>query len=571
MATGLAILCWACSAGAATEGYGKLTGVVFDPGGTPQMGVAILLTPEAVADLTAPQLLTNQNGIFSSGQLRPGLYSARATLAGFLPTIQQHIRISANLTTLVRIELDSVFSSLDHLRGQSPQSAQIEDWKWVLRTSAASRPVMQLVDGTLVVDEGEGEGQASPRLERARLEMTHGSVQPGSPTALPGLMGTAFAYDQKLGAAGRLVLAGQAAYDPAANDGSGLSGGVATFWLPNNAWGSGPVTSVVAQQIEVAPGVRPGRALRVGHSEQMALSDDVLLKYGGDLVVGGVNGMTAVVRPRVSLAWRDTPEWTIILSLETDPEANLYSMSEHALPAAIDALSTAPVLIWRDGQVSALQGGWHEEIALRRILTPTLTLEASGFHDHTGHQAVFGIDETPNLSANENILNRAYAHDAGPGGAWGARMVLQQKIATHLEAAGIYTFAGGLALAPVAPDASFQDLLRTRGFHSVAGRFSGTLPRGGTQFSASYKWIYGQVVGRQDLFGESALGVDPYLSFTVRQPLPAFRHFGAGHWEAMASVRNVLAQGYVAANSLEGAMILMPVERSFQGGLSFQF
>src|SRR5438477_131761 len=94
-----ASLCLAAG-GWATNGYGKLSGVVLDPSGTPQMGATIWLSPETIGDATA-SLLSNQNGVFGSARLRPGLYSVRVTLAGFLPAVQEHIRIQADLTTLI--------------------------------------------------------------------------------------------------------------------------------------------------------------------------------------------------------------------------------------------------------------------------------------------------------------------------------------------------------------------------------------------------------------------------------------------------------------------------------------
>ncbi len=77
--------------------------------------------------------------------------------------------------------------------------------------------------------------------------------------------------------------------------------------------------------------------------------------------------------------------------------------------------------------------------------------------------------------------------------------------------------------------------------HSVAGRVSGKVPRAGTQFTASYKWLSGVVASRQDLFGEAGLGIDPYLSVTIRQPLPSFRIVGA--LGSLIDVRNLLSQG----------------------------
>ena len=65
------------------------------------------------------------------------------------------------------------------------------------------------------------------------------------------------------------------------------------------------------------------------------------------------------------------------------------------------------------------------------------------------------------------------------------------------------------------------------------------------------------------------MGIDPNLSVSIRQPLPSF--LMAGHWEALADFRNMLSQGYTSLEALDGRMLVMPVERSFRGGVSFQF
>jgi len=65
------------------------------------------------------------------------------------------------------------------------------------------------------------------------------------------------------------------------------------------------------------------------------------------------------------------------------------------------------------------------------------------------------------------------------------------------------------------------------------------------------------------------MAIDPNLSLSIRQPLPSFRR--SGRWEAMADFRNMLSQGYVSLTSPDGRMLVMPVERSFRGGVSFQF
>lgn len=313
--------------------YGKLSGVVLDPAGTPQMGATIWVTPEAPDGRTGMQLLTNQEGVFASARLRPGLYSLRASLAGFLPTIQQHIRVTANLTTLVHIELDSLFASIDQLRRAPAQPSQKDDWKWALRTSAASRPILQLRDGTVVIADDNSENpEFRKHDDHARLQLTNGpGGYPGSPSALPGALTTAASYDQSLGVAGRLLIAGEMSYDRSIGydqssgglDGS-LGGGIATVWLPSGHPGQGPETTIVMSQASVARGDRSVRMMRLEHSEQLAFSSRVLLEYGAEYLGGGVGSMSSSLRPRARLGMQLTPHWSAAIMLETDPAS--YSL-----------------------------------------------------------------------------------------------------------------------------------------------------------------------------------------------------------------------------------------------------
>jgi hypothetical protein len=121
---------------------GKLAGVVRDLTGTPQMGASVEVFAEAPGAASSLDYLTNTQGIFRGDKLSPGLYTIRVTLAGFLPTLQQHVRINPNLTTMVRIEMESMFASLEQLRRQ-PNSAKADadDWKWVLRSATGTRPI----------------------------------------------------------------------------------------------------------------------------------------------------------------------------------------------------------------------------------------------------------------------------------------------------------------------------------------------------------------------------------------------------------------------------------------------
>lgn len=117
-------------------------------------------------------------------------------------------------------------------------------------------------------------------------------------------------------------------------------------------------------------------------------------------------------------------------------------------------------------------------------------------------------------------------------------------------------------------DSLLRDVLRTQPRHSLGAGISTKIPRAGTRVEASYKWLSGSAVSRVDLYGESLYQLDPYLHVGVRQPLP---RFALGRWEAIADCDNLLAQGYLPANTRDGHVVLVPALRTFRGGLSVQF
>jgi hypothetical protein len=558
---GLVLCAWGTAS--AQSGYGLISGVVIDPAGVRQMGATVVLTTERLGERVSTQLLTDQNGAFSLGKMRPGLYSVKASLAGFMPALQEHVRINPNLTTMVNIELGSVFASLDALRQTPSRPSEGDDWQWVLRTSASTRPVLHALQPTITVASGSdsAEQKQTPR-PRARIEMASGSLHPGSSSGLPGQPATAASYDQSLGAAGRMMMAGRMSYAPEMGAGATFAG----VWLPAGEFNRGPETVVVIRQsrFDSASG-QSFRSLRAAHSEKMTLGD-MEIDYGLAYLMAGAESISTSLRPSLRISKSFSPNWSVSYAIETEPDSHGLRSRGAALESALDALDTLPVVLWRDGR-SSIAGGWHYEFSLKRKLGAGRSLEAAAFRDSTGHVAVFGFDlDDPNGPVAPPIA--PYAHDGGSSRSWGSRVVYREKLSDDWEVAAIYAGAG--ALAPQGLSTSqLSDRLETVLRHSLAARLSGRVPGARTQVSASYKWINGPVVSRQDVFGEAALGIDPHLSLTVKQPLPSFGT--SGHWEALADFRNLLSQGSVTLDQTDGRLLLTPVARSFRGGVSFQF
>ena len=547
---------------------GKLAGVVRDAAGTPQLGASVELISEAVGVPATRSFLTNTQGMFRGDKLAPGFYTVRVTLAGFLPTLEKHIRVTSNLTTVVRIELESMFASLDQLRRMPASStAEGDDWKWVLRSASGMRPVLEWVDhGTLSASTAPGE-VVGPRAPRMRMEFTDGARRPTSASSIASAPATAVAYDQKLGGTSRMILAGQVNYD---NDAP--AGGIATVWLPTGTLGAGPHTALVLREAKLGPVGPTFRGVRFDQGGALSLGERTVLSYGGEYVLVGLGAAASSLRPRAELNVRITDDWStafVFASMPNGPgplEAN-DAQPGGALGAALNELDAFPALLWRQGH-PVLQNGLHEEISAERKISSRGKFQIAGFHDDNRHVAVFGKgSDLPTADYFQDFFSTGFAYDGGSSSSWGTRLAFREKLDGDLELTAVYSFGGALAPSDDA-DGLLRDSLRTAQRHSLGAGISAKVPHIGTKVQAGYKWVNGVTVSSVDGYGESIFRMDPYLHLVFRQPLPKF---ALGRWEAIADCNNLLAQGYISTNSRDGRVVLVPAFRTFRGGLSVQF
>ncbi len=549
---------------------GILRGVVRDAAGTPQMGASVEVIPESAVAASAAGigLFTNTQGVFRGERLAPGFYTVRVTLAGFLPTLEKHVRISANLTTLVRIQLESMFASLEQLRrAPSAATSEADDWKWVLRSASSVRPVLQWVDqdplGTVTGDSESVPAEPS----RGRLELTDGARRPGSVSNLPASPTTAFAYDQQLGSRSRLLLAGLVSYD-----GDSPAGGIATVWLPSGSLGAGPHTALVLRESKLGDVGPTFRGVRIDQGGSMVFGTRAVLEYGGEYVLVGLGRAASSLRPRMQLDARISDDWNaslIFASLPAGPEPleTLDRDTANTLAAALNELDAFPVLMWRAGR-PVLESGFHEEIAAERKLGSRGKLQVAAFHEDNSHVAVFGRgNNLPVADFFQDVYSNGFSYDGGSSNSWGTRAAYREKLGNDVELTALYAFAGALTPSSAAAG-PLRELFRTAGRHSAGARVSARVPRLGTRITTGYQWINGATLTRVDSFGDALFDLEPYLHIGVHQRLPKF---GPGRWEANAQCDNLLAQGYVTLNTQDGRVVLAPSFRTFRGGLSLQF
>jgi hypothetical protein len=461
-----------------------------------------------------------------------------------------------------------MFSSLDQLRRMpSSTTAEVDDWKWVLRSASAMRPVLEWTDhGTLSASTVSSDS-GMPRVPRMRMEFTDGARRPTSASSVDSSPSTAVAYDQKLGGTSRMILAGQVSYDSDAP-----AGGIASVWLPTGTLGAGPHTALVLREAKLGPLGPTFRGVRFDQGGALALGDRTVLQYGGEYVLVGLGAAASSLRPRAELNVRLNDDWSasfIFASMPNGP-GPLESNETHldgALVAALNELDAFPALLWRQGH-PVLQNGLHEEISAERKMGTRSTFQVAGFHDDNRHVAVFGRgSDLPATDYFQDYISTGFAYDGGSSSSWGTRLAFREKFDDDFELTAVYSFGGALMPSGDA-DGLLRDALRTAQRHSLGAGISAKVPRLGTRVQAGYKWVNGLTVSSVDSYGESRFGMDPYLHLIFRQPLPKF---ALGRWEAIADCNNLLAQGYVSANSRDGRVVLVPAFRTFRGGLSVQF
>ena len=551
---------------------GSISGVVRDPSGIPQLGATVEVLSEAPGVLLSHQLLTNTEGLFRAENLPPGLYTVRVTLAGFLPALEKHIQITPNLTTMVRVQMESLFASIEQLRRPPANgAAEPDDWKWVLRSASGIRPVLQWHEedtddsSVLVADMGK------PR-QLGQIELTSGARRPGSVSNIDAAPGTAFAYDQRIDQSNHIVFAGQVSYDDDAP-----AGGLATLWLPTGLLENGPQSTMVLREAKIGPDGPVFRGVRLDQSGTLTFGDRFVLRVGGEYVLVGAGASAWSLRPRLKWETKLSPNWYVDAVYAALPvgvangDNSIADLTESNPPSilgsALDQLDSFPALMWHAGR-PVLENGRHEELAVERKVGAHSVLQVAAFHDDSSHVALFGRgNDLPTDEYFQDFYSKGFAYDGGSSVSWGTRAALRERITDDLELTTIYAFSGALVPSGVM-DGGLRDALRTAPQQSAAVKVTGKVPVTGTRLTAGYKWVSGPALSRVDPYGEVVYDVSPYLHIGIRQPLPWAT---LGRWEANAECDNLLAQGYVPMSVRDGQVILVPVFRSFRGGLSLQF
>ena len=571
---------WLGQAPALASEYGRLSGVVSDNHGNPLMGATVLvmgplLIPTATTGENAERVITDAQGKFAIGNLIPGWYSLQIISATRLPAHRNGVKVEAGQTSTLKFVLSDAFAPL---RFQIPEGGATplgDDWKWVLRTSAATRPILRYRQ--------EGAGSA-PNAGRPPLPPSQRllGVVPGSnsenPLAGDPGTGSVVAYLRSTSLDSDVLAVGSVAANASLTSSLGteyrkglVKGDLEVMSLVVHRWGyaGGAATPNDGRQL---PG-SDAQGLTASFGEAVNLSPHLALTAGVDVDYLNALRDVMIAQPRMRLVYHLSPSTEVAVQVGRKPSDGSGTLLER-----VGKLDSFPLLTLRAHRPEFEQGD-HSEVSLNRRLSKSARIEFAAYHDGIKNAAVWGSGHPATLGwlAGNYMLNPAgdgILVNVGDYRSSGYRATYTQHLGKRVEALVTYVEGDSLYARGVvsrAPAGDLQGVLRPVRSASLAGRVSARIPVTRTQLTSSYESVQRGRVTMLDPYGQADLQLQPFWDVQIRQPLPALAFLPA-HIEAVADFRNLLNQGYSPmTKSGETALQLSPAYKCVRGGFSVDF
>jgi hypothetical protein len=563
-------------------GYGSLAGIVSDNKGVPLMGATVLITGPTTfateaASQTVERMVTDAHGRFTIAHLIPGWYSLKVSSPTRLPAMRNGVRVEAGETVVATFVLTDTFAPIRFQVPSNSVSSWGDDWKWVLRTSSTTRPILRFRPQSQVAQ------GASPN-EKAPLPKSEGMVGilPGStphdPLAEDFGMASVFAYLQPLTADSDVLVAGS--FAPFGADAST----VGTVLSRNQIKGEPQQMGLIFHQFSLAPGTSasPGmtpnafaqaKGMVATYSETRLLAPKVTVTAGMDINYLSAIDNVLTAQPHLDVDYQATPQTVVSAQYGSARGEGSSSLMDR-----LGLLNIFPQITQRDGHLEMEQLN-HAEVAVNHRIGRSARVQAAAYHDGLRNAAVWGLGRSaygqafagnslPNPAGNGMVINGGNYQSAG------FRAVYARTFGSRVEVLGAYASGQALSAREFVMSNSHsysQGMLLPEQTNSLLGKITADLPTTHTRFSASYAWVPNDRVTLVDPAGQANLQVQPYLGVQIRQPIPT-PNFWPVHIDAVADFQNLLSQGYLpAGQGGQKPLVLSSGYHSIRGGFSVQF
>jgi len=575
---------------------GNLLGSVVDGNGSPEMGASVQLFNKY--ERLIAKTLTGTDGRFAFASLPVDFYSIRVSLASFLPASRQKIAIKAGLDSILQIHLATLFSNVE-VSYTLPDGAMTDDWKWVLRSSPATRPVTRYLPDNIG---RSATAEVRPRIfsgTHAMLSLSGGDGGLVDTDSTQADFGTGFALSTNVLGKNQLQFGGtlgqNTSLGPAAM-------GVAAIYSRNDSGGlaeTPEVTMTITQLGRMGAEVQGGqvmgesgsvpaiRAMSLSVYEVADPAEGVHLEYGMTGESVDYLQHTSRVSPfaritveagkdgRVIVAYSDGGRPDELLAHQQYQGASETGDPENDLVDTINALARLPQLSDRNGQLE-LQQTENYELGYSKT-AGSRTYAVSAFYEDVSDGRINVAGNVSSLNSGDLLwdgVSTTSTYNIGSFQRDGYIATLNQRMSDSLNLALAYGRMGGFVgnSSGLSQSSGSQEKFLSEGNHNIAAANLQTcIHRSGTHIQASYGWVDSGAVVPRHIFTTQNTYVAPGLNIEVRQPLPSL--FGlTGHLELTGDLRNLLAQGYLPFNTGDGhTLLIVQAPRSVRGGLNFIF
>ncbi len=575
---------------------GNLLGVVTDVSGTPQMGATIQLFNKY--ERVVASTLTAPDGRFAFAALPIDVYSIRVTMATFLPVSRDRIAVRAGMDSLLRIHVATLLSSIE-VNYTVPTGAMTDDWKWVLRSSPATRPITRFLPELASANEAEMRARVFSGTH-AVLSVSGGDGGLVDADSTGGDFGTGFALSTNVLGKNQIQIGG--AYGQNGNVGPTTVGLCAIYSRSQSSlFAPTPeVTFTMAQlgsfgmagnaaQLPAGNGafgtMAAIRTMSLGLYEVADPIDNVHVEYGitGETIDGAQH--TSRISPFARLTVGTDSIGTLVvaysdggrpdeLTAHSKQDTSDVDSDTQDATDALGALSRLPQLSERNRRLE-LQRTQNYEAGYRRT-QGSITYAVSGFYEDVSNGRMYVAGNLAPLNSEDLLsdgVSTASTYNIGNYRRKGYVGSINDRLGDRLDVALVYGRMGGFTADPgqIAQSPGGQRFLSEHDRNVAAANVSGKVPVAGTMFTASYGWVDAGTIVPRHVFTTQNASVSPGLNIDVRQPLPSL--FGMpGRMELTAHLRNLLAQGYLPiADGSQGSLLIVQAPRDIRGGLNFIF
>lgn len=559
---------------------GQILGEVRNSSGVAQMGAAVSLYNRY--DEVVRHALSNQDGKFSFSSLAPDVYSIRVSLASFVPALRRNIPVLAGSAKLLKIQMASALSTIELVPPSSAEGALMSDsWKWVLRSSHATRPVLRLLPQTSSSSRSSMASLFSGTSGLVKLSAGDNDPFSGDPQDL----GTAFVLSTSINGSSHIHLSGNVGYAA-----SGFpSAGFRTTYRRDSQTEEGPQLALTVRQIYLpslmgsgAPGADTPvlRTASISSFDHMDVADFIHLEYGFSLESVSLFGRMTHVNPfaRATYDLGDNSAVRVAVSSGTQPveliEGGSQQNGDQDLNQDLAALGQMTRISRRNDQAAVERNKVFE--AGYQSVKGSRTYRASVYGEEVFDAAFLMSGESGFVDSGDllpDLASRGVVFNLGDyrrmGYSASVTQALGDRVGVSLAAGR--TDALQIQTSPDALPASGDELrsaVRNTPQPWVTAQAEASLPIIRTHLASSYGWTNPGVLMplHESLTGKT----DQQVGWNIyaRQPLPAI---GGMRMEFTADLRNLLAQGYVGIQSNGRRAVLTNVPRAVRGGVSFIF